>query len=157
MKLFHSFIHLKYKYLLLTSKIPFGHVAPYYCHGIHIPMQSSTGKTISECFVELENANDANEAIKLRKFVKGRLISVVPASQQELMDRLFPGIQLHDNESFELIPGLSIENNQTCTFLSQEEINGILMVCKRFKVSIFSKSKYSFIFLENVQNDLLNW
>lgn len=116
-------------------------------------MQIETGKTISECFVELENDNDASEAIKIRKYVKGRLISVVASSQDELFSSLFPSFK--QNASYELIPGLTMGDTrfEGC-FLSQQEINWILMVCKRFKVN--SVNNYSFIILGNVLNDLLN-
>lgn len=118
-------------------------------------MQIETGKTISECFVEFENDNDASVAVKIRKYIKGRLISVVASSQDELFISLFPSFHDNANTSFELIPGLTMGDgkDEQC-FLSQQEINWILMICKRFKVIIFYNC--SCIILRNVLKDLLN-
>jgi hypothetical protein len=119
-------------------------------------MENSTGKTIAECYVEFSNDSDASAALRIQKYVKGRLISVVESSQDELFHSLFPSFQTKSDQVFDLIPGLSsrpVVQDDDC-FISQLEINGILMVCKRFKV--FFQVNSSCITPENALKDHLN-
>ncbi|KAJ3038185.1 hypothetical protein HDV00_000930 [Rhizophlyctis rosea] len=72
--------------------VPAGHLPPFYTQGIHIIMNRTTGKTLSDCFVEFPTYSDAQRALELhsRGILKGRVVVAQWSSQAELMSTLFP-------------------------------------------------------------------
>ena len=96
---------------------------------IHIPIDKSTGKTRNETFVELKELSDAEKCVATlnRKILKGRPVSVQSSSFSELFNTHFPFNVPEQN-----------------VFLTKDEVNSILTVCKNYKVNPRSK-KYFYI------------
>lgn len=88
---------------------------------IHIPIDRSTGKTKNEAYVELRELPDAERCIATlnRRFLKGRPVSVQSSSFTELFNTHFPFAASEQN-----------------IFLTKEEINSILTICKNYKVNL---------------------
>ncbi|KAJ3054061.1 hypothetical protein HK097_002752 [Rhizophlyctis rosea] len=72
--------------------VPIAHLGPYFTQGIHIVMNRTTGKTLSDCFIEFPTYSDAQRALELhgRGILKGRVVVAQWSSQAELMAALFP-------------------------------------------------------------------
>lgn len=107
---------------------------------IHVPIDRSTGKTKNEAFIELKEFSDVERCIATlnRKILKGRPVSVQSSSPTELFNTHFPFA----------IPEQNI-------FLTKDEINSILTVCKNYKV-LLTVLSFRCISPENVPRDHLN-
>lgn len=66
--------------------VPHSHLPPFYTQGVHIVMNRSSGKTLSESYVEFTSQADAEKAIAgmNKTILKGRVITLSWASQKEL-------------------------------------------------------------------------
>lgn len=86
---------------------------------IHIPIDKSTGKTRNETFVEMNELADVEKCVATlnRKMLKGRQVSVQSSSFTELFNTHFPFAVSEQN-----------------IFLTKEEINSLLVVCKNYKM-----------------------
>ena len=106
---------------------------------IHIPIDRSTGKTKNEAFIELRDFADCERCIASfnRKILKGRPVSVQSSSYTELFNTHFPLAAPEQN-----------------LFLTREEINSILAICKNYKVSFALIFRCTF--REGVHRDHLN-
>ncbi|KAL7746286.1 hypothetical protein RI367_008357 [Sorochytrium milnesiophthora] len=62
---------------------------------VHILMNRETGKTLPEAFVEFGSASDVTVALSMRnkKVLKGRIVTLMPSSQEELMRAIFPSFR----------------------------------------------------------------
>jgi hypothetical protein len=131
-----------------------GHKAPLFTHGVHILMNRSTGKTLSECYIEFATVADAQAGLELqasRRIIKGREVSLVPSTQKEFMAALFACFALSElspDNPFLLIRNVSPTSSSQATaplgsassFLTRDDIQSILTICKNYKVgfTIFS-------------------
>ncbi|KAI8375460.1 hypothetical protein BD560DRAFT_488644 [Blakeslea trispora] len=119
-----------------------------YTQSIHIMMDRTTGKTLSDAYVEFATTMDMKRAIetKNQKPLKGRIVSVIECSQEELLSVVFPkwrgqfyGVSAIPPAA-EVIKSMSIttggggSGGSGCPpFITREEINSLLVVCKNYK------------------------
>ena len=92
----------------------------------------SLGKTISDAYIELSSRADADKVVQRcnRTYLKGRLVTVRPASENEFLRRLFPFWgKLGGSDE----PAMNV-------YLKRDEINSLLMVCKNYKLHFSRKS-----------------
>jgi hypothetical protein len=82
------------------------------------------GKTMSDAYLEFENQATAAHIVmsRNRSYLKGRLVALRHSKKQELFRRLFPHWNPEGDET------------ERRTYLKRDEINGILLVCKHYKV-----------------------
>ncbi|KAG0051267.1 hypothetical protein BGZ83_003901 [Gryganskiella cystojenkinii] len=125
---------------------------------VHILMDRATGKTFNSAFVELALENHhAGRVAQARnlKVLKGRLVTVELSSQDELMRSIFPKWAGEFNQGEPLISGetsstLSEGNAtegtaviapsaSTPPFVTREEINALLVVCRNYKLHFSRK------------------
>ncbi|ORX60689.1 hypothetical protein DM01DRAFT_1371240 [Hesseltinella vesiculosa] len=122
-----------------------------YAQPIHILMDRTTGKTLSDAYVEFASMADLQIAIETRHqcSLKGRVVSVMPCEQDELLKAVFPKWrgQFHGNVAVppdeKVVRSMSTAagggNDGSCPlFVTREEINSLLVVCKNYKLH-FSK------------------
>ncbi|KAG0179607.1 hypothetical protein DFQ29_001893 [Apophysomyces sp. BC1021] len=108
-------------------------------------MDRTTGKTLSDAYVEFASVNDLQRAIETRhqKPLKGRIVTVSECSQEELLSvvfskwrGLFCGVSAIPPAS-EVVKTMSTAaggGGSTCPpFITREEINSLLVVCKNYK------------------------
>ncbi|KAI9140545.1 hypothetical protein BKA69DRAFT_1079518 [Paraphysoderma sedebokerense] len=110
---------------------------------VHILMNRATGKTLPDAFVEIR-PEDIEEAIKMdRRYLKGRLIGVSLSSQEELLSHIFPrwrgtwnGVNavLGTGTKATTSELSSRRNHIDLAFLSYEELNQIIAVCRNYKL-----------------------
>lgn len=86
---------------------------------VHIPIDRTTGKTKNEAFIELKELANAEKCVATlnRKILKGRPVAVQSSSFTELFNTHFPFAVAEQN-----------------LFLTREEVNSILAVCKNYKM-----------------------
>jgi RNA recognition motif-containing protein len=98
----------------------------------------SSGKTLSNAFVELKDQEEAHHAIVIcnRKPLKGRLVHVSLSSQDELLNAIFP------SWSGDFLNGMAVPADNDVaptklghTFITRQEINSLLTICRNYKVS----------------------
>ncbi|GJJ68130.1 hypothetical protein EMPS_00476 [Entomortierella parvispora] len=134
---------------------------------VHILMDRATGKTFNSAFVELAvTSQQAGKVAQTRnlKVLKGRLVTVELSSQDELMRSIFPKWIGEFQDGEPLIQGESSENavssrpeggqstvmpsSATTTtmvpaltppFVTREEINALLVVCRNYKLHFSRK------------------
>ncbi|KAG2198136.1 hypothetical protein INT47_001534 [Mucor saturninus] len=118
---------------------------------IHIMMDRTTGKTLSDAYVEFLTVADMRRAIESRnqKPLKGRIVSVNECSQEELLAVVFPKWrgQFHGTLAIppasEVVRAMSTAaggGNSGCPpFITREEINSLLVVCKNYKLHFSRK------------------
>lgn len=128
-------------------------------------MDRMTGKTLSDCFVEFKTDNDLKQAIEMgnQKHIKGRIVSVFRYKYEDMMKWIFPKWSGHFMENT-AVP--TKQNHHNNPFITKEEMNSLLVICKNYKVRfttnffflalhLLKYSGFSFIFQESVQKDLL--
>ncbi|CAG8558717.1 3099_t:CDS:10 [Ambispora leptoticha] len=117
-----------------------------YAQSIHIIMDRTTGKTLSEAFVEFVASADADRAVDLRnmKPMKGRLISCTRSSQEELMKAVFPKWKGSFYGCNAVVTDETREKGAnkpvtTIPFVTREEMNSLLVVCRNYKLHFSRK------------------
>lgn len=81
------------------------------------------GKTLSVAFVEISSKDLFITLSYSREFLRGRMITIRKSSEDELLRHLFPLAS----------PNMGI-------WLTRDEINGIIMVCKNYRVHYSRKT-----------------
>ncbi|KAH8548507.1 hypothetical protein BGW37DRAFT_559910 [Umbelopsis sp. PMI_123] len=111
-------------------------------HFVHIIIDRSTGKTVSNAFVELLSDTEAQRAISTchRKPLKGRLVHVSISNQDELLKSLFPCWTGNFVKGM-AIPAKpqSIPPKTGQTFINRQEINSLLTICRNYKIHFSRK------------------
>jgi hypothetical protein len=112
-------------------------------------MDRTTGKTLSEAYIELGSEIDAAKALeKNQKPLKGRLLSVTKSSQEDLMKAIFPKWKGKFQSLNAVAPSATTRRNVTLTvsggtnaspLVTREETNSILVVCRNFKLHFSRK------------------
>ncbi|KAJ2955865.1 hypothetical protein NQZ79_g8199 [Umbelopsis isabellina] len=111
-------------------------------HSIHIMVDRSSGKTLSNAFVELKDQKEAHHAVAScnRKPLKGRLVHVSMSSQDELLNAIFP------SWSGDFQDGMAIRTDDDTvpsklghTFITRQEINSLLTICRNYKIHFSRK------------------
>ncbi|KAG1465047.1 hypothetical protein G6F46_001421 [Rhizopus delemar] len=123
-----------------------------YAQSIHILMDRTTGKTLSDAYVEFASTIDLWRAIETRseKSLKGRIITVSECSQEELLSVIFPKWRGQFQGNMAIPPTSDIVKtmstaagggvNSGCPpFITREEINSLLVVCKNYKLHFSRK------------------
>ncbi|KAG2224206.1 hypothetical protein INT45_001324 [Circinella minor] len=118
---------------------------------IHIMMDRTTGKTLSDAYVEFASQADLTRAIETRhqKPLKGRVITVTECTQEELLLVVFPkwrgqfcGVSAIPPPS-QVVKSMSTAagggGTQCPPFVTREEINALLVVCKNYKLHFSRK------------------
>lgn len=97
----------------------------------------SSGKTLSNAFVELDDQEEALNAIAScnRKPLKGRLVHVSVSSQDELLKTIFPSWSgdFHDGMAIRTDDD-NVPSKLGHTFITRQEINSLLTICRNYKV-----------------------
>ncbi|KAG9291107.1 hypothetical protein G9A89_012979 [Geosiphon pyriformis] len=116
-----------------------------YAQCIHIIMDRTTGKTLSEAFIELVTPADAHRAVEMRnmKPLKGRLISCTRSSQEDLMKTIFPKWKGSFNGCNAVITAEMKETTSVTVpnipLVTREEMNALLVVCRNYKLHFSRK------------------
>ncbi|CAG8604092.1 707_t:CDS:10 [Ambispora gerdemannii] len=117
-----------------------------YAQSIHIIMDRNTGKTLSEAFVEFVTSADTDRAVDMRnmKPMKGRLISCTRSSQEELMKAVFPKWKGSFYGCNAVVTAEVREKGankpvSTIPFVTREEMNSLLVVCRNYKLHFSRK------------------
>ncbi|KAI8371543.1 uncharacterized protein BYT42DRAFT_580642 [Radiomyces spectabilis] len=122
-----------------------------YAQAIHILMDRSTGKTLSDAYVEFNSVEDLQRAIETRhqKPLKGRIVSVIECKQDELLSVVFSKWrgQFHGVNAIppasDVVKSMSTAaggGSSICPpFMTREEINSLLVVCKNYKLHFSRK------------------
>lgn len=116
-------------------------------------MDRTTGKTLSDAYVEFATVFDMRRAIetKNQKPLKGRVVSVTECCQEELLKVVFPKWRGHFQGISAIPPPNEVLRTMTTAagggsssgcppFITREEINSLLVVCKNYKVSSYYTS-----------------
>jgi RNA recognition motif-containing protein len=110
-------------------------------------MDRTTGKTLSDAYVEFSTVADMRRAIDTRnqKPLKGRIVSVTECSQEELLTVVFPKWRGKFQGTSAIPPATEIVRTMSTAagggssgcppFITREEINSLLVVCKNYKVN----------------------
>ncbi|KAG2184173.1 hypothetical protein INT44_009188 [Umbelopsis vinacea] len=111
-------------------------------HFVHIIIDRSTGKTVSNAYVEVLEPTEAQRAVTTchRKPLKGRLVHVSHSNQDELLKSLFPcwtgnfvkGMAIPTETQ-------SVSPKQDQTFITRQEINSLLTICRNYKIHFSRK------------------
>ncbi|KAL0093760.1 hypothetical protein F4703DRAFT_1939642 [Phycomyces blakesleeanus] len=122
-----------------------------YAQSIHIMMDRTTGKTLSDAYVEFVSTADLRRAIDTRnqKPLKGRVVTATECTQDELLSIVFSkwrgkfcGISAIPPAS-DVVKSMSTAaggGGMTCPpFITREEINSLLVVCKNYKLHFSRK------------------
>ena len=112
-------------------------------------MDRTTGKTLSDAYVEFATVSDLRRAIdtKNQKPLKGRIISVSECCQEELLKVVFPKWRCQFQGVSAIPPTNDVVRTMTTAagggnssgcppFITREEINSLLVVCKNYKVKM---------------------
>ncbi|CEP08849.1 hypothetical protein [Parasitella parasitica] len=119
---------------------------------IHIMMDRTTGKTLSDAYVEFASVQDLRRAIetKNQKPLKGRVVSVSECFQEELLRVVFPKWRGQFQGISAIPPTTEVVRSMTTAagggsssgcppFITREEINSMLVVCKNYKLHFSRK------------------
>ncbi|KAK4509813.1 uncharacterized protein ATC70_007117 [Mucor velutinosus] len=119
---------------------------------IHIMMDRTTGKTLSDAYVEFATVFDLRRAIetKNQKPLKGRIVSVTECCQEELLKVVFPKWRGQFQGISAIPPPNEVLRTMTTAagggsssgcppFITREEINSLLVVCKNYKLHFSRK------------------
>ncbi|KAL9538957.1 hypothetical protein PS6_011397 [Mucor atramentarius] len=119
---------------------------------IHIMMDRTTGKTLSDAYVEFATVFDLRRAIetKNQKPLKGRIVSVTECCQEELLKVVFPKWRGQFQGISAIPPPNEVVRTMTTAagggsnsgcppFITREEINSLLVVCKNYKLHFSRK------------------
>ncbi|CAO3600444.1 unnamed protein product [Absidia cylindrospora] len=114
-------------------------------------MDRTTGKTLSDAYVELATMEDLRYAVatKNQKTLKGRVVSVTECNQDELLNVMFPKWRGSFSGLAAIPPDTQVVRSMstaaggggsTCPpFITREEINSLLVVCKNYKLHFSRK------------------
>ncbi|KAG0032520.1 hypothetical protein BGZ82_006494 [Podila clonocystis] len=127
-------------------------------NNVHILMDRATGKTFNSAFVELALTSvDAGMVAQVKnlKVLKGRVVTVELSSQDELMRSVFPKwVGLFENgeplNPGDLLPSYEGQESDgagamstpplaTPPFVTRDEINALLVVCRNYKLHFSRK------------------
>lgn len=109
-------------------------------------MDRTTGKTMSDAYVEMATFEDLQCAIetKNQRTLKGRTVSVKACSQDDLLNAIFSKWRGSFKDTVAIPPDTKVVQSMstavggggsTCPpFITREEINSLLVVCKNYKV-----------------------
>lgn len=138
---------------------------------VHILMDRTSGKTFNSAFIELAlTTHQAGIVAQARnqRVLKGRQVSVELSSQDELLRSVFPKWTGDFENGEPIIPGerISIQGSEgvgdndgqnvtswhldstkqaqpTPPFVTRDEINALLVICRNYKVSIITNCQLS--------------
>ncbi|CAG8493881.1 17208_t:CDS:10 [Acaulospora morrowiae] len=118
--------------------------ASLYAQCIHIIMDRTTGKTLSEAYVELATLADAHRAVDTRnmKPLKGRLVSCMRSSQEDLMRAIFPKWKGEFSGCDAVVTADVLQSSPTVPhvpYITREEMNSLLVVCRNYKLHFSRK------------------
>ncbi|RIA94493.1 hypothetical protein C1645_864949 [Glomus cerebriforme] len=118
--------------------------ASLYGQSIHIIMDRSTGKTLSEAYVEFATIAEAQRAVDTRnmKPLKGRLVSCVRSCQEDLMKAVFPKWKGEFSGCDAIITDEILQSDRSVLhipLITREEINSLLVVCRNYKLHFSRK------------------
>ncbi|KAI8992028.1 hypothetical protein BDF20DRAFT_909719 [Mycotypha africana] len=118
---------------------------------IHIMMDRNTGKTLSDAYIEFTSIADMRRAMHTRnqRPLKGRIISVVESSQEEILKAIFPKWRGQFDGTNAIPPPEEVVRTMSTAagggtsacppFITREEINSIVVVCKNYKLHFSRK------------------
>lgn len=100
-------------------------------------MDRMTGKTLSFCYLEFTSEREAQRAMDYgnQKMLKNRLITISRCSSQEFLATTFPKWQSGFHGIQPNYPTHAVFN----PFITSEEINSILIICKNYKLHFSRK------------------
>lgn len=122
-----------------------------HAQAIHIMMDRTTGKTLSDAYVEFATYADLRRAIETRdrKPLKGRIVTVTECTQEELLKVVFPKWRGQFCGMSAIPPASDVVKNMSTAaggggsgcppFITREEINSLLVVCKNYKLHFSRK------------------
>lgn len=89
-------------------------------------MDRMTGKTLSDCYIEFPSQSEAIRAAEYgnQRTLKNRVLSATLCSHQQFLDITFP----RRKKSISTDP-------DSPWFITREEINSLLTICKNYKVN----------------------
>ncbi|KAI8642856.1 hypothetical protein BD408DRAFT_415730 [Parasitella parasitica] len=115
-------------------------------------MDRTTGKTLSDAYVEFASVQDLRRAVdtKNQKPLKGRVVSVSECCQEELLKVVFPKWRGQFQGISAIPPSSEVMKSMTTAagggnspgcppFITREEINSMLVVCKNYKLHFSRK------------------
>ncbi|CAG8595347.1 18297_t:CDS:2, partial [Racocetra persica] len=102
-----------------------------YSQCIHIIMDRTSGKTLSEAYIELATPAEAHRAVDTRnmKPLKGRLVSCMRSSQEDLMRAVFPKWKGEFSGCDAVVTSEMLQSTPTVPhipFITREEMNSLL-------------------------------
>ncbi|CAG8668112.1 2620_t:CDS:10, partial [Funneliformis mosseae] len=115
-----------------------------YGQNIHIIMDRSTGKTLSEAYVEFATIAEAQRAVDARnmKPLKGRLISCMRSCHEDLMRAVFPKWKGEFSGCDAVVTDELLQSSRFVSripLITREEINSLLVVCRNYKLHFSRK------------------
>lgn len=122
-----------------------------HAQAIHIMMDRTTGKTLSDAYVEFATYADLHRAMETRdrKPLKGRIVTVNECTQEELLKVVFPKWRGQFCGMSAIPPASDVVKNMSTAaggggsgcppFVTREEINSLLVVCKNYKLHFSRK------------------
>ncbi|CAG8493795.1 14224_t:CDS:10 [Cetraspora pellucida] len=115
-----------------------------YAQCIHIIMDRTSGKTLSEAYIELATPAEAHRAVDTRnmKPLKGRLVSCMRSSQEDLMKAVFPKWKGEFSGCDAVVTSEMLQSTPTVPhvpFITREEMNSLLVVCRNYKLHFSRK------------------
>jgi len=120
---------------------------------------SSTGKTLSEAYIEFATIAEAQRAVDARnmKPLKGRLVSCIQSCQEDLMRAVFPQWKGEFSGCDAVITNELLQSTHFVSripLIMREEINSLLVVCRNYKV-FYKIFKSRALFLSGMINLLI--
>ncbi|CAG8459485.1 12950_t:CDS:2 [Gigaspora rosea] len=102
-------------------------------------LSKTSGKTLSEAYIELATPAEANRAVDTRnmKPLKGRLVSCMRSSQEDLMRAVFPKWKGEFSGCDAVVTSEMLQSSPTVPqipFITREEMNSLLVVCRNYKM-----------------------
>jgi hypothetical protein len=114
-----------------------------------VMMDRTTGKTLSDAYIEFMSYNDMRCAIEQCNMrpLKGRIVGVQECTQEELLRVVFPKWRGKFIGTTAIPPDASVLRTMSTAaggngsgacppFVTREEINSLLVVCRNYKVSL---------------------
>ncbi|CAG8447809.1 11671_t:CDS:10 [Scutellospora calospora] len=101
-----------------------------YAQCIHIIMDRTSGKTLSEAYIELATPAEAHRAVDTRnmKPLKGRLVSCMRSSQEDLMRAVFPKWKGEFSGCDAVVTSEMLQSTPHVPFITREEMNSLLVL-----------------------------
>ncbi len=96
-------------------------------------LSRDTGKTLPIAYVELP-LHWTKVALQKKGILKSRIVQVTSSSQSELLNAVFPKASAQWQ-------GINVLGEKV-QFITREEINFILLVCKNYKVRLVLKRRF---------------